>query len=672
MTRYSNANYQEAYYGDNSSKLTNSVEPLYSVATSYSSVSLTWAAPKGANTEFTALRLVRNQDAYPETEEDGAIIWSWAGEVSLATSFEDGVQYETIPLSAGRYVYYTMWLQKMDSSWAEAGSSFTLLPKAHGTIGKPGEQLLTTHDKFVDLLPRMYTSTSQSPLDEVDPNSTLYMFLSAMSFTMDEQLTFIDLLLPDASGRYSNPGLLVAQADQFGITQSTSQVSKSEKRMVREALYTYSRKGTLKSLSTLVESVTGFAPTITLSPNLMLTNQDSTFNGSTGSWLAIGDCVVSSTNTIYPPTAEALAIDMNYTGKVVVTTAGAKIVNGEFSPTHYGVPVSPSTEYTFSGYVQKSATSGNVTFDIKWHDFNGVVISTSAGTASSATTSWSKKSVTATSPANAVYASISITFAATGTYYLDMLQVAVSTVTDFNEARGVRIFLNPKKYNYLENPSFYPTVDTDDTDWVLNGAAPASGNFVTPTTLEGIYDGSHMFEFVTSGSLANTVTSHSDPNMPAGFYTFSIYAKCASGTEDFDMTIAAVTTSDVEIISKTSRITVTSTWTRFQVSLDANDVIGNFKFLVGLYGTDTVNGTTINLDAAQLEPSYSATDYFDGNIATAGAVWGGTADDSVSYLYPGKNVKIPRLVREVYDSLPINTPYSIELYGSEPAIGFTK
>jgi hypothetical protein len=667
LTRYSNANYQEAYYGDNSSKLTNSVEPLYSVATSYSSVSLSWSSPKGANTEFIALRLVRNQDAYPETEEDGAIIWSWRGEVSLDTSFEDGVQYNEIPLSAGRYVYYTMWLQKMDSSWAEAGTSFTLLPKAHGTAGAPGEQLLTTHDKFMDLLPRMYTSASQSPLDEVDTDSTLYKFLSAMSFTMDEHLTFIDLLLPDASGRYSNPGLLVAQADQFGITQSTSQVSKSEKRMVREALYTYSRKGTLKSLSTLVESVTGFAPTITLSPNLILTNQDSTFHGSTGSWLAVGDCVISHTNTVYPPTSESLAIDMNYTGKVVVATAGAKIVNGEFSPTHYGVPVQPETEYSFTGYVQKSATSGNVTLAIKWHDFNGAVISTSAGTASSATTSWSKKTVTATSPVGAVYASISITFAAAGTYYLDMLQLAVSSVLEFNEARGVRIFLNPKKSNYLENPSFFPTVDTDDTDWMLNGVAPVSGNFVTPTTLTGIYDGSHMLEF----TIPNSLTSHSEPGMQPAFYTFSIYAK-ASGPRPFAVTLSALDATTAAVLAtKTETVTVTTSWERYQVTLDASSVPAGFKMSVEFNNTWS-SSATINVDAAQLEQSYSATDYFDGNIATAGAVWEGLEDDSPSHLYPGKTVKIPRLVREVYNSLPINTPYSIELYGSEPAIGFTK
>ena len=83
----------------------------------------------------------------------------------VITALDDGREFTDIPISHNRYAYYTMWLQKTDGSWVEAGNTFTVVPSPHGVVTAQDGTLLTTHDKVMDYLPRVYTSASQSPID---------------------------------------------------------------------------------------------------------------------------------------------------------------------------------------------------------------------------------------------------------------------------------------------------------------------------------------------------------------------------------------------------------------------------------------------------------------------------------------------------------------------------
>jgi hypothetical protein len=678
MARYSNAIYNEAYYGAGVSKLPGSVEPFFATAVDYDKVLLTWSQAPGAGSDYTAIRVIRNQDQYPETEEDGIIIdevdLSDIGpQVSVPQSFEDGLQYTAIPLSSGRYVYYGIWIKKSTDIWVEAGAAQALVPKEHSTLGTNSVELVSTHDKFMNLLPRVYTSATQSPIDTVDTSSTLYNFLSSFTFTLDEVLTFIDLLKPDSSGRYMNPNVISAAIDQLGLTQSGARVTKSQKRLIREALYIYSKKGTRKSLETLVESVTGFSPVVTLSPNLVLTSQDSTFNGGIGNWMPVGNCTISLETFVYPPETEALSIDMNYTAKVVVGTAGAKVVNGTYFPITQGIPVVPGVEYGVTFYGKTLSGTGSAKADLKWYDCYGLEITEShTPDSASLSTTWTAGGSSYTAPAKAAYAGIELTFTATGTYYVDMIQVADTTKTNvYNEAREVAIFLQPTKSNFLHNPSFYPTAGTDTLDWKLNGAAPDSSNFVTPSTLSGVHDGSHMLQLTTEPDEAFSINAASSSDMVPSFYTFSIYGQSPDGVETLTLSISIIdsVTSDV-LGSKSESIVLGSSWERYQVTVDASDIVDSFRLGVEVGGVSL--GNTLNFDAAQLEASYRATDYFDGSVVTTGAVWEGDVDDSFSHQYPNKTVKIPQLVHEVYRNLPINTPFRISMYGSDPITGYTR
>ncbi|CAB4123890.1 hypothetical protein UFOVP45_50 [uncultured Caudovirales phage] len=671
MARYSNSKYQEAYYGADISKLPGSVEPVLATAISYSQIRLEWTTAPGAGTAYTALRIIRNQDEYPETEEDGVIIYEVViNDGSPPYTFDDGLQYTDIPLSGGRYVYYAIWIRNANTNtWEKAGVTNVLLPKQHTTNAPDNSTLLTTQDKFVALLPKMYTTSSQSPLDEIDTTSALYNFLSAFTFTIDELYTFIDLLLPDASGRFVNPNVVGAALDNVGLSQPSRLVTKNQKRMLREAIYIYNRKGTALSLGTLVESMTGFAPTITLSPNLMLTNQDSTFNGGIGSWKVKGDGEILLEQTVLPP-SDTNAIDTNYTAKVIARGDGVHLQNGIDNPILYGVPVTAGAEY-YLIWQHKATSIGNYMYPLlNFYDCYGQFLEPIEvyNRDIPVATSWTSMRVPFTAPAAAAYASIDFALDA-GTYYFDMFEIIdVTNGQDYHEAREVSVFLNPTKSNFIENPSFYPTTDMDDTDWAV---VATSSSFVTPTTLQNVHDGSHMLQVVAKTSGTTSITARSYGNMGQSFYTFSIYVQTTSGSENMSLVISALDTATNSVLkTKSLPITVGTTWERHQVTLDATSITGDFKFEVSVSGTTI--GNTLNFDASQLEAAYLATDYFDGSVATTGAVWEENANDSYSHQYPNKEVKIPLLVEALYNNLPINTPYRITMFGADPITGYTR
>ena len=189
-----------------------SVLPITAVALDYSTIQVSWVQTIGG---YTAFRLVRNQNGYPTHEEDGIIlidetgINSSTGSMSLQT-FKDGYDNLSLPapknspLTAGKFVYYRafVWSTTLNA-WQSAGQVVTILAKDHPTA-KPNGGTISTHDKFMNTIPRVFTSASQNPIDEVNTSSDLYNFMKGFTYTLDETLTLIDNLIPSYS--LSNTG----------------------------------------------------------------------------------------------------------------------------------------------------------------------------------------------------------------------------------------------------------------------------------------------------------------------------------------------------------------------------------------------------------------------------------------------------------------------------------
>lgn len=668
MARYSTRLYGEStfYYGD-SPQLDLSIEPFQAVALDYNKVLVTWTSPIG---DFVRFRLVRNQDGIPETAEDGVILLDLAdlNDISNARSFMDGVENTgdaAVSLVQGSYVYYAIWLLLSDNTWEMAGSVTELVAAKHEQVLGGIDRTRNTHEKLMDLIPRVFTSITGSPLDEVHQNSDLYNFLYSFSYTLDELLTFTDLLLPNHLFTNFSKEMLDVRAFEYGFTSENRASTRFQRRLVREAVYITSRKGTPLSIETLIESMTGYIPTVTASPNLMLTPQDSTFRGNTGAWVAQGACTLTVDNLVIPSTAEYHNLDTGNTGKVVVTVAGAKIVNGTAAPITRGVPVTSGTEYTFSSYVFADSSGSTFTKTINWYDRRGALLSSSSSTSKTATTSWAKYLHTATAPVLAIYASIEFTFGSVTTYHLDMIQVSTSDVTQYFEARGVRIVLEPTKKNLILNPSFENPTYTSGWTFIGTTSEEPVVDLLTDELYgpPGVFTGESFLELtggVGGNSASTTVTA---PNSGV-FYSFSIYAKSGIGAGNLTQTISlSAAKSGNPTLTNSTEVTLSEAeWTRIHVNLYVPSEYLGADLTCSVF--NLANTTeSVALEAAQLELGYKPTDYFDGSYSGNGGEWEGglaNSNNAVSFMFQNKGVKIQRLREELPLYLPLGTGYTVE------------
>ena len=580
MSRYNNILYEGGYYGVASSQAY-SVEPLYIEAIDYTEVELTWQGSAGL---YNAVRLVRNQDSFPETPEDGVILWedftAYNPETSSSafklTSFSDDGSIS--PLVPGRFAYYKIWVRRNDDNlWYVAGSGYTLVPKDHGEKSKdvpvqsiegedvnlPRVSFTTSHSKFMNYLPKVFTSITQSPIDLVDTNSDLYKFLKGFSFTLDEFLTYADIILPDNSGSYTSPSIVELKTQQLGLANESDLSLKNQKKLIREANYMYSRKGTVTALGTYIEALTSFSPTITQSPNIMLSLQDSTFYKGLGFWRPVGNCTLTVVNNILPYQDEENSIDMQYVAKVVASSPDVYIKNGDLRPNTQGIPVSSGFSYDVSLCYLGDISLGDLILEVTWHNFTGAVLSTDSHTlpATVDSTTWKKDSVTLTAPIDtayadhAYYASLSIKSTVSQTFYLDMIQFKEqSDDPNFYEARGIDVFLEPTKTNFIQNSSFAE----DDSNWtafaydVLTGTAEAIEIVIEP--IDGATN-SHAF----SGTNMATVTSTTGPSDttqlmtdigqgvldPSILYVWSIYGRTDSVDIDFNLVSKVISEENI-------------------------------------------------------------------------------------------------------------------------------
>lgn len=786
MGRYSRFKYAQGYYGAVPSNLQYSVEPMSAFVYSYEKdngrIQILWSSPTGT---FSQMRIVRNQDAFPETAEDGVIIYdkfAVSNVIEDVTAEDINYSNDYPPFTNGRFSYYRAWLKKTDNAWYPAGDAFVLIPSPHPTrtsrntvrssieegvtykvisasvtdnvatvftemdittdstefsfdsyirvgsdvrlyglpepyrgtftvtaidtnsfsfaltnedlpvtsvsglvslyplegSGQEGQnqaeyanlELLTTHDKMVDLLPRVFTSPSQSPLDAVDKNSFLYRFLGAFAVTLDETMTYADLLRPQYSGASTNPVTLDLASHMYGLTKESTFASKSQKKMIKAARSSFGTKGTADTIAAVTENLTNFAPSVTLSDNILLSLQDSTFYKGTGFWETSGDITISAIDVMEDqpliglPTANAAnAIDLNWAGEVVVGTADAFLVNGASSVFEKAVPVDEGTEYTFSFYAHGT---GDVTPSVTWYDQFGTVISTEVGTTLTLSGAWDQGALTITAPVGdgadpvygAAFASFKLVFGDVGTFYLDMLSFNNSSITKYEEARAANIFLYPSKYNFLNNPSFESwTGTTTANDWTVSGGSISQ----VATTLVGSYGETYMAAFDTNAGVASiSTTTDTGIAFNNNFYTFSIYAKTASGTENVALTLS-IDDQTIDPISHTgSTVTLTTEWQRLQVTLRVPGTINPLTASLTASLGGTMTGNVIHLDNAQLEMAYKASDYFDGSLGyVQGTFWNGDEHASASYWYPNLMKKMPRLIAELPNYLPMNSAYTI-------------
>ena len=643
MTKYGVNYYGASQYGQ-AALLNYSVQPMSilvypavsTLSTEFRKVKVSWQSPLG---DFTRFRLVRNQAGYPETAEDGVIIFDqYAISGTLTRSFfVDGEDNPIdIPLVSGRQVYYRVYLFSTDKVWVNAGSIAAIVPSNHGI-----------QDKLMGYIPRVYTSKEQSPLGSIDTASALYDFMWGLSFTQEEFLTYLDLIRPKHTGFETPIELISAETINVGLVQESGLPTKNQKRLVREALFLYTSKGTQDGIGTYAESLTGFAPEITVSQNLLLTVQDSTFYGGLGNWAFTN--ATASVNQDQVPATGTNVIDGVYTCKLVASS-GFTMLLGADDPIGKGIPVIGGTQYTASCEIKSPSSAGNVGITIGWYDGTGTYISATTVATVSANNTWKTLSTTGTAPANAVYAGLDISSNSAGTYYVDEVCFQQGASVVYDEARAVDIFLLPTKTNYIKNPSF----ETNVTDgWTLTGSATASQN---SDVSDIAYSGVKSAKIIGTG--AWSYTSNTIPITSGLYYTASGLVK-----SNAPLTVTFVGRDSSNNIIETAdlfNIETTTTWSKFSIAhlidaLDANVVTYELHF-AGATGT-------YYFDCIQFEQGNKSSDYFDGSLpSNFGAVWAGSSNNSISYLYPNKPAKVARLGKSLAAWLPMNTFWRLRSY----------
>ena len=157
---------------------------------------------------------------------------------------------------------------------------------------------------------------------------------------------------------FRSPASIVeSETTHFGLTYEPNLPTRNQKKLIREAVYMYGKKGTSLGLGTYIESLTNFAPTITVSENLLLTVQDSTFYNSIGNWTAT-NATLSSTDIQVPESGDNV-IDTVYSCQIVATGSGTMSL-GSSNPITLGVPIKSDTEYTYSAQVKSPTSAGNM------------------------------------------------------------------------------------------------------------------------------------------------------------------------------------------------------------------------------------------------------------------------------------------------------------------------
>jgi len=727
VAKYLGAVYRGAVYG-NPPRLVYNAEPMEASAVDYGKIYVSWNAPSG---DFTKIRLVRNNDNFAETEQDGVILWEQSSTSSLnglvnRNSFTDGEDnfldsytINDLPVAQGQFIYYTIWLFTNSNLWTPAGYATALMPSDRGS-----------QKKLFEILPKVYTSAEQSPTGVPDVNSFVYNFLKPFSFTFDQILTYAELVKPNFGRRKTPPSLLPPLENNIGLYPERGLPYRNQKKLIREAIYLYQNKGTLLGIQNYIEAVSNYDPVVTVSPNLMLDVQDSSFTEGIGRWTnTYGNLTADSTK---PGPTGTNAVNTVWSGKFI-TSAGAvsKIARannvatitssaahglipndsvtigsvsvpdfngthtidsvpspttftyantganvnegtvtgtisdvshislGKDNPVTKGIPVVGGTAYRFS-YYAASASNGTVIADVTWHDYLGTQVSSvvTEATTNGTTGVYQRFFMNLTAPVTAVYATVRFKFTTQNTYNIDMVQFAPqATATNFDEARGLDIFLSSEKVNINSNPSF----ETNTTGWTTNSSVSRVG--VVPPGLPGSFSmlltGQNNFSL--SKILNKTPTTYKLTE--GNNYTFSCYLKASANTTmNMALTAADDDGPDTEVVNK--QISVTTDWDRYYVSLfipEGLSVLGNITLTFTL--TATLTGQSVWIDNTQAEQTFYPTDYFDGSLpADYGVFWSGTAHASYSYNYPSRLKKMPRVFLTLKDWIPYNMPYRVRSY----------
>lgn len=300
MSRYGVSIYGLSVYGTDS-PVAYAASGFTATSKDYGSILLKWNSPAG---NWSKIKLVRNSYGFPIDYEDGTLLDIKDNQLFEAYKETDPVSYLDENLATNAFYYYSLFVfERINYKWIRVSDIIGLAVKDYGYS--------TT---LFDYVPDIYKTNSTTQLggpainvSSVDENQTLKTYLSMFGFELSKYHTLTNLLFSRYDTAKLNGLLLPSMLQELGLTYEPEIGYQQARILSRDATALYKGKGSVDGLREFLKAFTGWAvptvadvpnPTIngiTVSKNLMLDYNDSSFEEGVGHWVSDGTSLATVT-----------------------------------------------------------------------------------------------------------------------------------------------------------------------------------------------------------------------------------------------------------------------------------------------------------------------------------------------------------------------------------------
>jgi phage tail-like protein len=642
---------------------------MTAVSRDYGQLTVTWRTPSGA---WDRLRLTRDSSGFTPRADMGTTLID-SLKAGAPTSYTD-----LAGLSQGKFYYYTVWVRAtIDQQWRRAGDVIGLVTQDWGYS-----------TRMFQLIPGVYRDRDMDTASyQLHDKGDLERFLTIPGFEADHVRTELESLKWMNDPDKVSGGLLPLMAKQLGFGYEGELGMRLARQQMRNAVYIYKHKGTQLGIEALVSVLTGWAPTVTVGKNLVLDQNDSSWEEGLGQWVNVSNATLARRSTTdasapgqiagpvsSPPGASTGDIGSGSWWLMLTAVAGGDmIIQGYASGTSYdnrtkSIPVTGGTQYTLSIYSQALDTVASVALGVEWFDITGVSLgAVTWGTATANLTSGNTRhTYTVTAPATARFLRVSqrVNGAGAGNrHVLDALQVeAGAAATAYQSARSVRVSFAADRVNLVPNAG----AEVNVAGWTATNATIAQETTV-------IRSGARSFRLTATATgdatFATTAGTGGMPVTPLRNYTASIYIRKDTGTvRSFRVTLVWYSAAGAEILvnSQATVPQVLGQWTRAYVTALAPATAAFAALRLTIYAMGA--GENQFVDDALLEDSATLGEFFDGaTFSNEGEyLWqsGGSPGNTPSHYYARRLIKNYRLNVRLREFLPAGSTYAL-LYAGQ-------
>ena len=260
--------------------------------TQYGAITLSWNSPTGY---WSKIKLVRNSYGFPVDELDGTALDIKNDGMNEAFKENDPTKFIDRNLARNAFYYYSLFVfERTNYKWIRVGDIIGLSVEDYNYA-----------DNLYNYLPEIYRIANLNEVAGEASNETLYKFLSLFGFELSKYHTLTNLLVNRHDTAKLNGLLLPSLLQELGLQYEPEIGYQQSRILARDAGDLYKSKGTADGLREFLKAFTGWAvptvadvpnPTIdgiSMSKNIMLDYNDSSFEESVGHWASNGTATLA-------------------------------------------------------------------------------------------------------------------------------------------------------------------------------------------------------------------------------------------------------------------------------------------------------------------------------------------------------------------------------------------